>query len=242
MFDLNFGGDEPTTNDDHRTAGHAETKAQLPSDNFDVPASNPDGTIFYLTVATPHLDTWVVHGPTRTFAGLIPHIKDAVSNSPNAIKKLEAIRANKYLEFDTYGFEQYVIPLERGAHTLLRTHRETNPSLHKVLPAPVYLVTAYGPLQHNAATNWRVATFGLGGTPRGIATKSRVVGSWKEVEGAKGGAREAMKAMLSGGNEKVKVTETGEKGKGGKGSWSFLAMSGSQRWEARVEYKTCDEG
>ncbi|PVH99467.1 hypothetical protein DM02DRAFT_434155 [Periconia macrospinosa] len=57
-------------------------------DKFTAPPVDPD-TIWYLTINTPSTDSWSYHGPTKTFAALMPLIEAeiAASESKTAAEK-----------------------------------------------------------------------------------------------------------------------------------------------------------
>ena len=207
----------------------------LPLDDFDVPNSMSKHTIFYLTVSTSHTDEFTIHGPERYFSKLMPHIKKACSSSPPAIAKLESLRKMKDLEFDTYGFNTFIIELERGAYSRLQVIREVNKPIYDILPGPHYIVTAHGPLTHNIGSAFHTIK---SGKPRGMATTSRVIGSFLEAEEARDAARTEMDRLLvegqhMGGGQVMKD----EKHETGKRGWVCLAMNSKATWEVRVRYE-----
>jgi hypothetical protein len=83
-----------------------------PKDQLNVPLVAPD-TVFYLAIIKPHMDTYDIHGPVKKFVYLLPKIEEIVSNSPNAIDKLDELKETedcwgereKNDEFFISGFE-----------------------------------------------------------------------------------------------------------------------------------------
>jgi hypothetical protein len=206
----------------------------FPTDDFDVPARTAPYTIFYLTIRTPHTDTFTIHGPEQNFAALIPAIQSASSSSPAAIDKLRILRSDKEFNFDGLGFTRFVVPLERGAYTLLEVVREVSPSVFELLPGPVYTVTAHGPLEHDMGGMLRTVA---SGRSRGLATKSRIVGTWVDIETARDKARETMNEMLK--DETAsgqKITRSEKMEPGGRRRWVLLGMSAKYVWEVKVRF------
>ncbi|KAF2659707.1 hypothetical protein K491DRAFT_675436 [Lophiostoma macrostomum CBS 122681] len=205
----------------------------FPTDDFDVPARTLPNTIFYLTASTPHTDTFTIHGPSPTFAALLPAIQTASSSSPAAIEKLRILRADADFDFDGLGFTRFVVPLERGAFTLLQVVREVSEPVHEMLPGPVYTVTAHGPLEHDMGGMLRTVA---SGRSRGLATRSWIVGTWVDVETARDRARETMDGMLreeSAGGQRITRSERMEPG--GRRRWILLGMSARFVWEVKYE-------
>lgn len=203
----------------------------LPADDFDVPAQDPKHTIYYLTIATPHTDTFVVRGPEPSFKILIPSVLSAASNSPTTCQKLETLRKDKAFRFDELGFSIFVIELERGAYSILTIVREVNEKVHDVLPCPVYVVTTHGPLEHDMGGYIRTVA---SGRPRGMASLSRLVGSWVDVRDARAAAKTAMDELVRGQTGVMRIEKHEA---GGKKRHVFLAMSARYVWEVRVAYE-----
>lgn len=205
----------------------SEPKNHRPIDNFTAPLFQPY-VIQYLTIETPHTDTFVVHGPHRTFAALIPAIRFAVSGSPSAILKLTTL--SKKPGFENTGFTTFVIDLERRGYTVLHVVREVNVPVFDTLPAPVYVVTAHGPVYHDLGTGVRTVA---SGKPKGIAATSKVIGIWVTVDQAREAAKHQMD-MLVHGEEGIMRMERGEMG--GNGRWILMGMSNEAVWEVSVRY------
>lgn len=144
-------------------------------DKFTAPPVDPD-TIWYLTINTPSTDTWTYHGPTKTFAALIPLIESEIKSSKSQAaaekwkkllddddeeQRMQAEEREMYGDFmpksqpraklSEVGITRFVIPraefhAEEGVHTILAVKREINPAVYKMLPASVYTVTCEGPI------------------------------------------------------------------------------------------------
>ncbi|KAF2786524.1 hypothetical protein K505DRAFT_422377 [Melanomma pulvis-pyrius CBS 109.77] len=198
-----------------------------PADNFTAPNPTSPYTIHHLTITTPHTDTFTTHGPTRTFAALLPTILTAITsaNSPSALKKLAALSATP--SFADRGFTTFVIDLERGAHIALRIERHVDAPVFHCLPAPVYVVTARGPLRHDMGSGQRTVA---SGRARGVARTSRVVGTWVDGVGARRAARAAMEELVRG----VQGVMRSEGGEGR--SCILLGMNVESVWEVCVRY------
>ncbi|KAF2873765.1 eukaryotic rRNA processing protein EBP2-domain-containing protein [Massariosphaeria phaeospora] len=205
----------------------APLESAKPTDDFTVPSTSKS-TIFYLLVITPHTDSFAIHGPTTTFAALMPKVLDVVSNSPAAIEKLDNLKADNE-DFDASGFSTFVVDGQRNTHTILRIVREANAPVRRILPAPVYTVTAHGPLLHNLGSSLRTVS---SGKPLGMATTSGLIGSFVDAATADKAATRAMDQMIK--DEKgVHKTMTRESGKR---RVIMLAMNARAAWEARVLY------
>jgi hypothetical protein len=146
-----------------------------PEDDFSAPAMIP-GTIYYLTITTPHSDVWTYHGPASTFAALLPLITREIYPYPTALckwKKLirkcekedqedvwvddgwhNLVLQEKGPTFGERGFTTFVVEHEQGGYdiageyTILNIVREINGNVHSVLPGPVFTLTSHGPLHH----------------------------------------------------------------------------------------------
>ncbi|KAF2705851.1 hypothetical protein K504DRAFT_341642, partial [Pleomassaria siparia CBS 279.74] len=198
-----------------------------PVDDITVPKT-PLHTVLYLTVTTPHLDDFAVYGPYRTFAALMPHIETTVSASPSAYVKLSALSADP--SFKKNGFTTFTIDLERGAYTVLRILRETNEAAYNILPAPVHLVSAAGPLYYDMGTALRTVA---SGRPKGVAKTSRLVGSYIDVVSAQTAAKQAMDELVK---DAKGVVRTEQSEPGGKRRWVLLGMNDKAVWKVMVEY------
>lgn len=199
--------------------------SKKPTDAFTTPPLSPH-TLFYLAIIAPHTDTHDIYGPVTTFSHLLSRIEDIVSNSPRAIDKLEAIRniedvwgdKEENVEFSERGFGTFVVEGQRGVYTVLKILREENKAVREELPAPVYVVTAHGPLANDT----------------GYVATTRLVGSFVGQKEAKKAAVEAMDAMVLG----KKVSKRSEYwGKESKGGGMLMAMGAARRWEVRIAYE-----
>ena len=207
----------------------SQTKSKIPRpvDDFTAPFCLPY-VIHFLTIETPHTDTFTVHGPHHKFAALVPAIQIAVAGSPSAIFKLSTLQ--KKPDFERTGFTTFVIDLERQGYTVLRVVREVNVPVFDTLPAPVYVVTAYGPVFHDMGTGLRTVA---SGKPKGLAATSRLVGTWTTIDQARTAARQQMNRLVYG-QEGVMRIEKGEIG--GKGRWVLMGMNSKAVWEVIVSY------
>ncbi|KAH3950920.1 hypothetical protein HBH70_098130 [Parastagonospora nodorum] len=199
--------------------------SKKPADDF---STLPLGahTLFYLAIIAPHTDTYEIHGPATSFSHLLPRLEDVVSNSPRAIDKLEAIRniedvwgdKETNLEFAERGFGTFVVEGQRGIYTVLKILREENRRVREELPAPVYVVSAHGPLVNEV----------------GYVATTRLVGAFVGQRDAKGAAVRAMDEMVQG----RKVSKRSEYwGKESKGGGMLMAMGAARRWEVRIAYE-----
>lgn len=212
-----------------KSTSNTEHPTNKPEDDFTTPIT-PLYTIHHLTITTPHTDTFTIHGPTRTFAPLLPTITTTIShsNSPRALKKLSTLSETS--EFQEKGFTTFVIDLERGGYTVLRIVRSLNIPVFDCLPAPVYVVTAHGPLLHDMGTGVRTVA---SGKPKGVAATSQLIGSWVDVGGARKAAKEAMDELVRG-ELGVMRLERGEEGE--KRRWILMGMNAKAVWEVCVRY------
>lgn len=179
------------------------------------------GTIFYLTITTPHRDSWTHRGPFATFATLIPLIEKAISPSPSAVLKWQnLVKENEEEEqeedwdFDVWGnlvlqekgptfkergFTTFVFEHEKdgyeimGEYTVLTVIREINGNVLSLLPAPVFTLTSHGPLHHDLGTSLHTIR---SGQPKGLAATSKIIGSYTTAAGAKTAAHRVMDHML----------------------------------------------
>jgi hypothetical protein len=217
---------------------------QKPKDILNVPPVAPD-TVWYLAVIKPHVDSHEIHGPVKKFGHLLPKIKEIVSNSPNAIDKLDELQETEDVwgerekndEFFISGFERLVVEGQRGSFTVLKVMREVDHDIFETLPAPVYTVISSGPLKH--APTPSKGKGGLSGKfeaekPNGYALKTVLHKSYVERAAAKEAAQDVMNDLLLG-EKNAKVIEKWEKGS--KGGGLFIAMSASAMWEVKVVYE-----
>lgn len=202
-----------------------------PGDDLTAAPVLPD-TIFYLCVIVPHTDTYRIHGPAKSFQHILPQIEAIVSNSPSAIDKLDALRTTEDIwgspvpneEFPERGFNTFVVEGQRGTFTILKVEREIRPDVYECLPSPVFVLTASGPLGHNALR---------ADDARGYARTTRLIGSFVERRDAKKRAEEVMREMTAG-QSGVSVSENWDKKSGG---GMIVAMNGRQSWEVRIGYE-----
>jgi hypothetical protein len=191
------------------------------------PTLTSPGTIYYLTTRTPHTDVFTFHGPVKKFSHFHELLNRLVSSSPAGIDKLNSLLEDESSVFALRGFTNFVIPLERGGYTLVTMLRENNQRVRNVLPAPVYVVVAYGPMLHDCLSSQTVAS----GRPKGVAETGRVLGSFVRVEAAKEMARLEMANMLEG-RSGVSVVENADGVRG----FTVLGMDAERVWEVRVCY------
>ncbi|KAF2260365.1 hypothetical protein CC78DRAFT_584928 [Lojkania enalia] len=134
---------------------------ELPRGDCSAPPIRPK-TIFYLTITTPHTNSFTIHSPKSTFAALIPTIKSAIIQSPAAVNELDTLKLNvrkpsqsadSILNAPVYGFV--------------------------AIQSPVYVVTAHGPLYHDKASEY--VKIVQSGRPKGMAERSGLVGSFVDV-------------------------------------------------------------
>jgi hypothetical protein len=217
-----------------------------PKDQLNVPSVAPN-TVFYLAVIKPHTDTHEIHGPIRKFEFLLPKIEAIVSNSPNAIDKLDELKQTedvwgereKNEEFFVSGFERFVVEGQRGVFTLMKIIREVDKEIYEALPAPVYTVIASGPLKHAPVPSKSKGKSAMTedfepGKPKGYALTTQLHGSYVDRGAAQEAAKDVMTDLVL--NEKeVKITEKWDKGT--KGGGLLMAMSLSAIWEVRVVYE-----
>ncbi|CAI6341243.1 unnamed protein product [Periconia digitata] len=69
-----------------------------------------DDTLWYLTVNTPSEDTWTYHGPTKTFAALVPVIESTIraSTSVTAMPKWQKLLADDAEEQENQATEREI--------------------------------------------------------------------------------------------------------------------------------------
>ncbi|KAF1846939.1 uncharacterized protein K460DRAFT_352135 [Cucurbitaria berberidis CBS 394.84] len=209
-----------------------------PKDAFTPPPCTPD-TIFYLATIAPHTDSYLLQGPVKKFAHLLPQIQDIVSNSPSAIDKLASLQemeediwgeVEKNAQFEQDGFERFVVEGQRGVYTVLEVLRERNEEVKNVLPAAIYTVIAAGPL----TTPSSYTSAAVAGTPSGYAAMTRLVGSFVDRGAAQTAARHIMLQLVDG---VAGVTRTETWGAGGKGGGLLMAMCPGKMWEVKVVYE-----
>lgn len=120
-------------------------------------------------------------------------------------------------EFEERGFTRFVVEGQRGTYILLEVLREENQAVCEGLPAPIFVVTAHGPLSHVPNS--------LGHS--GMAKTSRLIGAFVHREEAKEAAERAMEGLVQ--EEKgVKRTEHwGDSGRkeGGRGKAGGVLMA-----------------
>ncbi|KAF2676020.1 hypothetical protein K458DRAFT_469767 [Lentithecium fluviatile CBS 122367] len=193
-----------------------------PASDFSAPALVP-GTIFYLTITTPHTDSWTYHGPVSTFAALLPLVEDAVSAHPAAKRKWKKIvrqaeerdkkdvwdhdawdnfvLREKGSPFKERGFTTFVFAHQKagfeveGEYTVLSVQREINPAAYEVLPAPVFTLTSHGPMHHDMGSSLEAVHSGL---PKGRTATSTICGSYASSVEAQMAARGAMEDLVRG--------------------------------------------
>ncbi|KAH7384322.1 hypothetical protein DE146DRAFT_770089 [Phaeosphaeria sp. MPI-PUGE-AT-0046c] len=206
-----------------------------PTNDFSTTPLGPH-TIFYLAITTPHTDTYVLHGPVTSFSHLLPTIKSTVSDSPSAIDKLDALSSTTDVwgaptpnkAFSERGFTTFVVNGQRGTFTLLEVLREENKPVFDTLLAPVYTVSAHGPLAHTPDYLGRV----------GVAETSKLVGSFVRRDEAKEAAGKAMEELVKGEVGVKRSEHWGRERSGlGVGGGVLMAMNGEGRWEVRVAYE-----
>lgn len=122
-------------------------------------------------------------------------------------------------EFEERGFTRFVVEGQRGTYILLEVLREENQAVCEGLPAPIFVVTAHGPLSHVPNS--------LGHS--GMAKTSRLIGAFVHREEAKEAAERAMEGLVQ--EEKgVKRTEhwgdSGRKGGGEGKGWGSVDGDG----------------
>jgi hypothetical protein len=227
---------------------------QKPRDQLNVPPVAPD-TVFYLAIIKPHTDTYDIHGPVKKFVHLLPKIEEIVSNSPNAIDKLDELKETedcwgereKNDEFFVSGFERLVVEGQRSVFTVLKVIREVDKEVFENLPAPVYTLISSGPLKHAPVPVASPSGKGKGkgksvsltsmfepGKPKGYALSTRLHGSYVERAAAQEAAKDVM-ADLVGRENGVKISEKWDKGS--KGGGLLMAMSPDAMWEVKVVYE-----
>ena len=122
------------------------------------------------------------------------------------------------LEFAERGFGTFVVEGQRGIYTVLKILREENRAVREELPAPVYVVTAHGPLVNDV----------------GYVATTRLVGAFVGQQDAKRAALGAMEGLVEG----KKVSKRSEYwGKESKGGGMLMAMGAARRWEVRIAYE-----
>ena len=89
-------------------------------------------------------------------------------------------------DFEERGFTRFVVEGQRGTYILLEVLREENQAVCEGLPAPVFVVTAHGPLSHVPNS--------LGHS--GMAKTSRLIGAFVHREEAKEAAERAMEGLV----------------------------------------------
>lgn len=204
-----------------------------PKDDFSTLILIP-GTVFYLTITTPHTDSWTHHGPVSTFAALIPLIEKAISSFPSAVLKWQKLVKSKGEEdqeedwdvdvwgnlvlqekgptFKERGFCTFVFEYEKdgyeveGDYAVMSVVREINGNVLSLLPAPVFTLTSHGPLHHDMGTSLHTIH---SGRPKGVATTSKVIRSYTTAAEAQTAAHRIMDYMVK--DEKdVRRTEVWE--------------------------------
>ncbi|KAF2734138.1 hypothetical protein EJ04DRAFT_437813 [Polyplosphaeria fusca] len=214
----------------------ASAREVPPMDDYDTPSTELPHTVYYLTVTTPHTDSFTIYGPKSSVLEHKGKIIELISNSPAAIKKYEKLRAVKgQKHLDELGFHTLVIPQERGTHTVLQLVRESNKPIHSALhstQSPIYLVTARGPLVYDlGGTNRTVVS----GRLKGFAVTSRMVSSFNSLKAGKAAARKAMGVLLQQGTvDAMKVLMTENEDRDGRGNWVLMAMDAMRVWEVAV--------
>jgi hypothetical protein len=217
-----------------------------PKDRLNVLPVVPN-TVFYLAVIKPHTDTHEIHGPAKKFLYLLPKIEAIVSNSPNAIDKLDELKQTedvwgereKNEEFFVSGFECFVVEGQRGVFTVLKIIREVDKEIYEALPAPVYTLIASGPLKHAPVSSKSKGKSLMTGDfepakPKGYALTTQLHGSYVERGAVQKAAKDVITDLVL--NEKgIKVTEKWDKGT--KGGGLLMAMSPSAMWEVKVVYE-----
>lgn len=108
--------------------------------------------------------------------------------------------------------------------------REVNVPVFDTLPAPVYVVTAYGTVFHDMGTGLRTVA---SGKPKGVAATSRIVGTWVTVEKARVAAKQQLDMSVYE-EEGIMRMEKGELG--GKGRWVLMGMNSKAVWNVSVKY------
>jgi hypothetical protein len=213
-----------------------------PKDLLNVPPVAPY-TLWYLAIIKPHTDSHETHGPVKKFAHLLPKIEEIVSNSPNAIDKLDELKEmedvwgerEKNEEFFRSGFERFVVEGQRASFTVLEVIREVNRDVFENLPAPVYTVISSGPLEH-AKVPKKGSKSGKfeARMPHGYARETRLLASYVEREAAHEKARDVLTDLVMK-DKQAKCTEKWDKGS--KGGGLLMAMSPRAIWEVKVVYE-----
>ncbi|KAJ4356825.1 uncharacterized protein N0V89_004862 [Didymosphaeria variabile] len=117
-------------------------KINIPDNDLTIPAASA-GTIFYLTISTPHTDAFEWHGPFPQFSNILSTVR---AHSPSADKKLE--KAGKH------GFTKLVVveDEEQGEFTVFEVVTEVNQDVRSMLPKSVFTVTSAGPILHDVCS------------------------------------------------------------------------------------------
>jgi hypothetical protein len=203
----------------------AATQAALPTfskpkEDFSTPTLSP-GTIFYLTIATPHTDFWTYDGPVPTFAALIPLIEDPISHSHSAVLKWKNLMRDseekvqeedwadngwgnfvlqekgprfKERDFTTFVFEHELDNYGiLGEYTVLSIIREINDNVLSFLPGPVFTLSSHGPLHHDMGTSLYTVH---SGRPKGLVATSKVIASYNTAAEARTAAHCVMDRLL----------------------------------------------
>lgn len=120
-------------------------KVDFPDDDLNAPLVSIE-TIFYLTISTPHTDTWEWQGPFASFDKIISLLR---MHFPMASAKLDQLSKTKKTSGN--GFTTLVVPDDNDTSRfrVFKVITEPNPAVRSLLPAPVFTVTRAGPLTHD---------------------------------------------------------------------------------------------
>jgi hypothetical protein len=234
-------------------------KVEKPCDKLDFVDVKPN-TIWYLSITKPHTDSNEIIGPAKAFRHLLPRIEEIISNSPNAIDKLEILKLKEndnFLfeetdgdddddeekevdeDFIEKGFDTFIVGGQRGTYTILKIYREINKDVFDMLPAPVYTIISAGPLAHaplptkaTSATTSLSSNF-TASKPKGYAATTQLHASYVDRNEAKEDAKHIFTVLLLD-TEDVKQTKKWEKGT--KGGGILLGMNATSMWEVRLVY------
>jgi len=207
-----------------------------PADDFDVPALAPK-TIFHLAIIRAHLDKYDIIGPVTAFMHLEKDFMKVFHNSPKGLEKLDNLRyvtddwgeKEEIPEFVDRGFNTLVAEGQKDVYTILKVIRQVSKKVHEILPSPVYVVSAIGPLTWSDSPTPFLPKPGF----RGYAANTTLIGSYATCAGAKSAAEDAM-AKLTLDVKNAKIEASWLEGMGG---GSIVAMVPGKCWEVKVKYE-----
>ncbi|KAF1968191.1 hypothetical protein BU23DRAFT_268119 [Bimuria novae-zelandiae CBS 107.79] len=205
----------------------------IPPDDLSTPTVVP-GTVFYLTISTPHTDTFEWHGPFTSFTPIIALVSGLVSASPSASTTFAA--ALKTVQKN--GFTQLIIPdATRKAveFMVLRVECELNAKVKGEVEEghSVFTVVRTGPMALDIdALTGKVRS----GKATGRATTSSIVGSYTARKEARAAAEAAMTSLIE--NESPRPTPKMSFPANDAGGGLIMAMNTRAKWEVRVFFET----